>query len=60
MLRGFPSHKNTEFHTPLPSIFTFPQGEKTSVGIREPSTGHEREGIAQGEEDVLISGYDLN
>jgi hypothetical protein len=39
------------------SILTFPQYEKTSVGVRESSTSHELEGIGQGEEGLLISGY---
>jgi hypothetical protein len=54
---GFPSHKNTVFLTMPSSIFTFPQCEKTSVGVRESSTSHKLEGIGQGEEGVLISGY---
>lgn len=36
----YPSHKNMTFVTACTNIVTFTQWEKTSVGIRQPSTGH--------------------
>jgi len=39
------------------SILTFPKCKKTPVGVRESSISHKLEGLGQGEEGVLISGY---
>lgn len=54
---GLPGYKNTEFLTMPLSILTFPKCKKTPVGVRESSISHKLEGLGQGEEGVLISGY---
>jgi hypothetical protein len=36
----------------LTNILTFPQWEKISVGVEQPTASHQQEGIGERQEDV--------
>jgi hypothetical protein len=55
MTQILPSHRNTTFLTMHVNILTFPQWEKMSMGVRQPSTSQEE--IGEGEKYVWVSDY---
>jgi hypothetical protein len=54
MACGFSDHKNMTSKTMHTNILRYNKWEKTSIGVGQPPTSHEHEGIGEGEEGMYM------